>query len=68
MAEILVSPGEHLGRYELTGPKAQNLDAIAEEYAQGLGRAVKYRAMHWEERADRYFERQWLAGAYCKSP
>jgi NAD(P)H dehydrogenase (quinone) len=57
MAEILLAPGEHLGRiYELTGPKAQDLDAIAEEYSKGLGRTVKYRALPWEEWANRYLK------------
>ena len=40
----------------MTGPKAQDLDAIAEEYSKGLGRTVKYRAMTWEEWADRYLK------------
>jgi NAD(P)H dehydrogenase (quinone) len=57
MAEILISPAAHLGRiYELTGPKAQDLNAIAEEYAKGLGRTVQYRAMTWDEWADRYLK------------
>jgi NAD(P)H dehydrogenase (quinone) len=57
MAEILMAPGDHLGRiYELTGPTAQDLNAIAEEYAKGLGRTVQYRAMTWEEWADRYLK------------
>ena len=57
MAEILISPGNHLGRiYELTGPKAQDLNEVAEEYSKGLGRTVKYRAMTWEEWADRYLK------------
>jgi len=57
MAEILISPGDHLGRtYELTGPKVQDLNAVAEEYSKGLGRTVKYRALSWEEWADRYLK------------
>jgi NAD(P)H dehydrogenase (quinone) len=57
MAEILISPAAHLGRiYEFTGPKAQDLNAIAEEYAKGLGRTVQYRAMTWDEWADRYLK------------
>lgn len=57
MVAILMSPGDHLGRiYELTGPKAQDLDAIAEEYSTGLGRTVTYRALPWEEWANRYLK------------
>jgi uncharacterized protein YbjT (DUF2867 family) len=57
MAEILISPGDYLGRiYALTGPKAQDLNAVAEEYSKGLGRTVQYRALSWEEWADRYLK------------
>jgi NAD(P)H dehydrogenase (quinone) len=57
MAEMLMSPGDHLGRtYALTGPNAQDLNAVAEEYAKGLGRAVQYRALRWEEWADQYLK------------
>lgn len=57
MAEILMSPGDHLGRiYALTGPTVQDLNAIAEEYSTGLGRTVQYRALSWEEWADRYLK------------
>ena len=57
IAEILISPADHMGRiYELTGPKAQDLNAVAEEYSKGLGRTVTYRAMTWEEWANRYMK------------
>jgi NAD(P)H dehydrogenase (quinone) len=42
-AAVLENPGPHIGKvYELTGPRAQNMDAIAQEYADALGRPVKY--------------------------
>ncbi len=57
MAEILISPGRHIGQiYELTGPKAQDLNGVADEYSKGLGRTVKYHATSWEEWADRYLK------------
>jgi NAD(P)H dehydrogenase (quinone) len=57
MAEILISPADHLGRiYALTGPTAQDLNGVAEEYSKGLGRTVQYRALPWEEWADRYLK------------
>ena len=57
MAEILISPADHIGRiYEVTGPKAQDFNGVAEEYSKGLERTVKYRAMTWEESADRYLK------------
>jgi NAD(P)H dehydrogenase (quinone) len=63
MAEILISPGDHLGRtYELTGPTVQDLNGVAEEYSKGLGRTVKYRAISWEEWADQY-----LKAVACRS-
>jgi NAD(P)H dehydrogenase (quinone) len=57
MAEILIAPADHMGRiYELTGPKAQDLNGVAEEYSKGLGRTVRYRDLSWEEWADRYLK------------
>ena len=56
-AKILISPAEHIGRvYELTGPKSEDLNAVAEEYSEALGRPVKYRALPWDEWADRYLK------------
>ncbi|MFC4587028.1 NmrA family NAD(P)-binding protein [Sphaerisporangium corydalis] len=40
---ILADPSGHTGKvYELTGPRSQNMTAIAAEYAQALGRPVTY--------------------------
>jgi len=42
-AEILTSPKQHIGKvYELTGPKSQDMNAIATEYSKALNREIKY--------------------------
>jgi NAD(P)H dehydrogenase (quinone) len=54
MAEILISPEGHIGKvYQLTGPKSLDPEAIAREYARGLGQNIKYQPIslqQWEER------------------
>src|SRR5271163_3412592 len=41
VAAVLTAPRDHLGKvYELTGPATLNVDEIAEQYAQALGRPV----------------------------
>jgi len=43
IATILAEPTAHLGKvYELTGPRSEDLHAIAAEYADALGRPVTY--------------------------
>lgn len=43
VAAILADPGPHVGRtYELTGPRSQDMDGIAQEYSAALHRAVTY--------------------------
>src|SRR5262249_47485837 len=43
VATILENPAAHQGKvYELTGPRSQDMDEIAKEYAAALGRPVKY--------------------------
>ncbi len=42
-AAILANPTAHIGKvYELTGPRSQDLQALAEEYSDALGRTVTY--------------------------
>jgi NAD(P)H dehydrogenase (quinone) len=42
-ATILADPGPHVGRvYELTGPRSEDMRAMAEEYSGALGRPVRY--------------------------
>jgi NAD(P)H dehydrogenase (quinone) len=43
VAAVLVNPGPHIGKvYELTGPRSQDMNGVAEEYADALGRPVRY--------------------------
>jgi NAD(P)H dehydrogenase (quinone) len=54
IATILASPAAHVGQvYELTGPRSQDLHALAAEYAEALGRTITY--------VDEPFE-QWQEG------
>jgi NAD(P)H dehydrogenase (quinone) len=52
VATVLADPGPHLGRiYELTGPRSQDMHAVAREFSDALGREVKYFDIHpddWE--------------------
>jgi NAD(P)H dehydrogenase (quinone) len=42
-ASILADPAPHIGRvYELTGPRSEDMQAVAAEYASALGRPVRY--------------------------
>jgi uncharacterized protein YbjT (DUF2867 family) len=43
VAAVLADPRPHVGRlYELTGPRAQDMDGVAREYADALNREVTY--------------------------
>jgi uncharacterized protein YbjT (DUF2867 family) len=43
MATILANPGAHVGKvYELTGPRSQDMNGVAAEYSDALGREVSY--------------------------
>jgi NAD(P)H dehydrogenase (quinone) len=43
IAAILVNPDRHVGRiYELTGPRSEDMPAVAAEYSAALGRTVTY--------------------------
>lgn len=51
---ILADPGRHVGRiYELTGPRSQDMVAVAEEYSRALGRPIHYVDVPFEEWRDR---------------
>jgi NAD(P)H dehydrogenase (quinone) len=53
VATILVEPAGHVGRtYELTGPRSQDLAAMAEEFSAALGRPVTYEDVTLEEFAE----------------
>src|SRR6185436_4876373 len=53
VAAVLTEPGPHLGRiYELTGPRSQDMHAIAREYSEALDREVTYSDIppeQWEQ-------------------
>src|SRR6266851_8000450 len=43
IATVLADPGPHLGQiYELTGPRSQDMDGVAREYADALNREITY--------------------------
>jgi uncharacterized protein YbjT (DUF2867 family) len=43
IAAVLADPGPHLGKiHELTGPRSQDMDAVAREYSEALNRPVTY--------------------------
>jgi NAD(P)H dehydrogenase (quinone) len=43
VAAVLASPGPHVGQiYELTGPRSEDMQAVAAEYSEALGRTVTY--------------------------
>jgi uncharacterized protein YbjT (DUF2867 family) len=43
IATVLADPGRHLGQiYELTGPRSQDMDAVAREYSEALHRQIGY--------------------------
>jgi uncharacterized protein YbjT (DUF2867 family) len=53
VATILADPVPHVGKvYELTGPKSQDMKAIAEEYSRALGRKITYVDVSLEQWCD----------------
>jgi uncharacterized protein YbjT (DUF2867 family) len=43
VATVLQDPAPHVGQvYELTGPRSQDMDGVAEEYSRALGKQVTY--------------------------
>jgi uncharacterized protein YbjT (DUF2867 family) len=43
IATILANPAAHIGKvYELTGPRSQDIQAMAAEYSEALGRTITY--------------------------
>jgi NAD(P)H dehydrogenase (quinone) len=53
IATILASPTGHVGKvYELTGPRSQDMHALAAEYSAALGRSVTYIDVPFEQWRD----------------
>lgn len=54
IAAVLANPGPHVGRiYELTGPRSQDLQGVAQEFSDALNREVTYFDIPpeaWEQR------------------
>ncbi|MCF6467852.1 hydroxylase [Nonomuraea sp. MG754425] len=43
VATVLADPAAHLGKaYELTGPRSEDMNAVAAEYSEALGRPIRY--------------------------
>ncbi|TCR76817.1 NAD(P)H-binding protein [Rhizobium sp. BK376] len=43
VAEVLSDPGKHVGEiYHLTGPVSQDMEAVAREFSEALGREITY--------------------------
>jgi uncharacterized protein YbjT (DUF2867 family) len=43
VSAIVTDPGPYIGRaFELTGPRSQDMNGVAEEYARALSRPVSY--------------------------
>ena len=64
VATILTDPGPYIGRvFELTGPRSQDMNGVAEEYARALSRPVTYVAVPWDTWAEQVLSRAGL-GSY----
>ena len=47
-ATVLTDPGPYIGQaLELTGPRSQDMNGVAEEYARALSRPVSYVDVPW---------------------
>jgi uncharacterized protein YbjT (DUF2867 family) len=64
VATILTDPEPYIGRVlELTGPRSQDMNGVAEEYARALNRPVSYVDVPWETWAEQVLARAGL-GSY----
>lgn len=60
-ATILASPRAHIGKvYELTGPRSQDMQALAAEYSDALGRTITYVDVPFEEWRDHELRSHYL--------
>jgi uncharacterized protein YbjT (DUF2867 family) len=59
IAAILVNPGPHIGRiHELTGPRSQDMNGVAAEYADALGHPVRYTDVPFDQWRDQELRRR----------
>jgi uncharacterized protein YbjT (DUF2867 family) len=57
-ATVLRDPGPYIGRaLELTGPRSQDMNGVAKEYARALGRPVSYVDVPWQTWAEQVLAR-----------
>jgi uncharacterized protein YbjT (DUF2867 family) len=60
-ATILADPAPHVGHvYELTGPRSEDMDAVAAEYSSALGRTIRYVDVPFEEWRERVLDAKHL--------
>ncbi|HEY1282830.1 MAG TPA: hypothetical protein VGF22_24330, partial [Acidimicrobiales bacterium] len=53
VATVLTDPGPYIGRVlELTGPRSQDMNGVAAEYAGALGKPVSYVDVPWDTWAE----------------
>jgi uncharacterized protein YbjT (DUF2867 family) len=58
VATVLTDPGPYIGRaLELTGPRSQDMNGVAAEYARALGRPISYVDVPWETWAEQVLAR-----------
>ena len=63
VAAVLEHPGAHAGKvYELTGPRSQDMHAVAAEYSEALGRTITYVDMPMDEWRERELGSRGLPG------
>jgi NAD(P)H dehydrogenase (quinone) len=59
VATILANPTSHVGKvYELTGPRSQDMNAMAAEYSAALGRTITYVDIPLEQWRDQELRRR----------
>jgi uncharacterized protein YbjT (DUF2867 family) len=59
IATILANPASHIGKvYELTGPRSQDMHAMAAEYSAALGRTITYVDVPLEQWRDQELRRR----------
>jgi len=67
IAAILVSPATHVGKvYELTGPRSQNMDGVAAEYSEALGRPIRYVDVPFDQWRDQVVRTHNLSDHVCE--
>ena len=67
IAAILADPAAHVGKtYELTGPRSQDMNGVAAEYADALGRPIRYVDAPFDQWRDEELGRRNLPSHLCE--